>query len=383
MKILMLNSEGGGVGYYRMWQPGAALKAAGHDVTYFPDTDAALTHITHSTNGGVEQWLMRQMEEVDVVHMGYTSSMAVIQTMVCAREYAASLGRNVPLIIDIDDDPVNVPPYNGAFGQFHMAAPERKMVRMLLGLADGVTVSTAPLAKIVEPLAKRVYQLPNCYQPADQATLPPADKDRHLDKSVRLMFAGGRGRIGDIEVLKGPLEVLMERYNGDGSPLLRLIWVGGMPAWADQWMTSPSDPTANRSFLVQMSIRQTYWSAIKHIAPDIFVNPLNANKFNESKSFIKAYDAVLGGAAYVGTDWATHDPIPPYVMYKCTSPTQWIETLSYLIEDAGARRAAAERLRIWVLENCHIDRYIDTWVRAYEECASAPVIRTEADLKGG
>lgn len=374
MRILMINVQGTGVGWFRHWLPAAALRARGHEVIDFPHSENCLATIDTETDGRLEPWLMNVMGKVDVVHMGYTTSESIIKMMACAREYAAkALGRNVPLITDIDDDILHVPTYNAAFGAYHGGSEARKLAKMQLQISDAVTVSTAPLGEALTKLCKKQFVLPNCFQPADFAGYP-SDPRREEDESVRVMFAGGRSRIGDIETLSEPLARLMEKH-----PQLRLLFFGSPPKWVGEYMPSKSDPAANRAFIVQGSALPTYWAAIKYLAPDIIINPLETNDFNKSKSCIKAYDAILAGAAYVGTDYPTHDPIPEEAMYKCVSPMQWEETLSYLIENKAARKKKALALKEWGLANATIEAHICKWESAYEDCISRPVVRSLED----
>ena len=382
MKILMINFQGTGVGYFRSWLPAAALKARGHDVIYWPNSADALVEITKQTKGHLAEWFEKQLPTIDVIHCGYSTSEAQIRVLATAREYAAfKLGRNIPIITDIDDDIINVPPTNAAFGYYHGGSVQRRIAKFHLQISDAVTVSTAPLGEILAPLAKKVYHLPNCFNPQDWLDLPQ-DPDRARDQSVRLIFNGGPSRVSDYDTIRGVIESLMERFNGEGAPMLRLVFLGCTPKWITPWLTSRTDPLANRAFYIHPSDISDYWAILKWLSPDIMVNPLVCNTFNKSKSCIKAWDAILAQCAYVGTDWVTHDPIPEEVMYKCVSPLQWGETLSHLIENKAARQAAAKRLANWGLENFAIGTNIDLWEKVYAECAQTPVIRKEEDCAG-
>lgn len=375
MKIFLANFQGTGVGYFRHWLPAAALKARGHEVIYFPESGDALTHINKITKGHQAEWFEKHLPSIDIIHTGYSTNESHIRLLATAREYAAfKLGRNIPLITDIDDDIINVPSYNAAFGYYHGASTQRKIAKFHLQISDAVTTSTAPLMEVLRPMAKRIYHLPNCFNSSDWEQFP-TDPSRDLDKSVRLIFNGGPSRVADYDTLQGVIESLMERYNGDGAPLLRLFFLGCAPKWITPWLQDKTNPLANRAFYIHSSDIEDYWATLRWLRPNILVNPLVCNTFNASKSSIKAWDAILAHAAYVGTDWATHDDIPATVMHKCVSPLQWNETLSYLIENADARAKSAERLSAWGLENMAIEHHINRWESVYEECVKIPVIR--------
>jgi hypothetical protein len=378
MKVLHVNFQGTGIGHFRHWLPATALRAKGHEVIDFPNSENALSFIERETEGGVEAWLANVMKQIDVIHLGYTTSESSLRLFACAREYAASqLGRNVPLITDIDDDILHVPTYSAGFSAYHGGSQERRIAKMQLQISDAVTVSTAPLGASLAKLCKRVYVLPNCFDSSSWNNYPE-DPKRAQDHSTRLLFAGGRSRIGDLETLRVPLEQVMATR-----PSLRLFFLGCAPVWASQWMKSKTDAAANRAFILQNAPLQSYWALIRWLAPDIVVNPLQTNEFNKSKSCIKAWDAILGQATYVGTDYPTHDPIPDDVMYKCVSPLQWTETLSYLVDNPVARKAKAMALKDWGLANYHIRTHIGSWENAYTEVSALPVVRELTDTVGG
>jgi len=370
MKILHLYTQSGGVNQWRMRIPAKALREAGHEVVDFWGDNHAFEDIARANNNDALPTLCKFMETVDIIHCGYSDILHHIELLVQMREYSIKIGRNVPFLVDLDDDILNVPPYNLGYKAYHPGAPGKKMVLLQMHVADGIAVSTAPLQKIMEPHARALYHLPNL----DDASLwegLPTDPERHNDQSVRLLFAGGQGRYGDLDVVKEPVEWAMGYYDGKvhgGSrrPKLHLFTVACTPDWAAPWMQDDTNPQGNSAFHIWHSDPGTYRAALSWIAPDIFMNPVQTNTFSASKSCIKAYEASHVGAAFIGTDWPTHDPLPAGTCLKVdNTATQWKESLGQLIENEELRRRLATSLKSHVLEKCQIGTHINLWESAY------------------
>lgn len=387
MKILHLYTQAGGVNQWRLKIPAVALRAKGHEVLDFWGDNHAFEDLAKMHNNDALTPLCKLMESIDVVHAGYSDILAHTELLVQAREYSIRIGRDVPFLVDIDDDVLNVPPYNLGYKAYHQGAPGKKVVLLQMHVADGVVVSTEPLTKVMANHARAIYHLPNL----DDASLwegLPTDPERDKDQSIRLLFAGGQGRYGDLDVVKESVEWAISHYDGrvhGGSrrQKLRLFTAACTPDWAGPWMQDDSDPHANSAFHIWHADPKTYRAALSWVKPDIFMNPIQANTFNASKSCIKAYEAAHVGAAYIGTDWPTHDPLPTGTCLKVdNTPTQWKESLGQLIEDKALRQRLASNLTAHVLEKCQIGTHINLWESAYGKAIELGPIRDLSQVAG-
>jgi hypothetical protein len=385
VKILHLYTAAGGVAQWRLEIPATALREAGHEVIGFHGDNHAFEDIARVNNDEALPTLCKLMETVDVVHVGYSDILQHTELLVQMREYSIRNGRGVPFLTDIDDDLINVPTYNLGYKSYHPGAPGRKVALLQMHVSDGLVVSTVPLGKVLAPHARAVYHLPNL----DDARLwvdLPYDPARAEDKSIRLLFAGGQGRFGDLAVLQEPLEWAMAHYDGrvhsgERRPKLRTFFVACTPDWASKWMGNDDDPTQNSSFHIWHSDPKTYRATLAYIAPDIMVNPVVTNPFNASKSCLKAYEASHVGAAFLCTDWPTHDPLPQEVCLKVSNtPTQWKESLGQLIEDKALRTRLSKRLSEFVLENCQIGPHIHLWESAYADAIKRGPIKDLSEV---
>jgi len=371
MKILHLYTQAGGVNQWRFKTPARALVDAGHEVIDFWGDNHAFADMG-KTDSEVLATLCKLIEKVDIVHCGYSSILQHTELLVQAREHSIRIGRNIPFIVDIDDDILSVPPYNLGYKAFHPGAPGKKVVLLQLHVADGVSVSTKPLIDVLTSHARAIYHLPNLDDSSLWQNLP-TDPTRSDDQSVRLFFAGGQGRYGDLDVIREPIEWALAHYDGkthSGSrrPKARFFTAACTPDWAAPFMQNDYDPTKNDAFHIWHAEPKTYRAILSWVAPDIFINPVQANTFNASKSCIKAYEASRVGSAYIGTDWPAHDPLPTGTCLKVdNTPTQWKESLGQLIEDKELRQRLAVGLKAHVLKNAQIEDHIDLWENTYTE----------------
>lgn len=382
MKILHLPVHISGVAYYRHHLPLVALRAAGHTVI---SPNNALGNWTHDCAAEVtyfgmdyEQYLDRVLSEgVDVIHTGWSNSLEYIELLVAAREKY-----KVPVLIDYDDDVLSVDEYNVSYKYYHEGSFSRRVVRLGMRVMDAVTVSTAPLADSLKRESRAVHVLPNYTNPPDWLDLP-LDSHRQDDHSVRVLFAGGPSHLGDLTQVKEAVEWAVGHYDGKGGrPHVKFIFLCCMPDWAAKWIKDDKIATRNRVFYVPGTDEdiKAWHSIVKWLAPDVMMAPLLHNKFNSSKSLIKAYDAAMvEGCAFVCEDWPAYDDVPPEAALKVTGGG-WQEALKATIESADLRHNLSRRLRQWTLDSRTITAHINEWERVYETALARPIVSDLSDI---
>lgn len=366
MKILHLNLQGGGVGSYRHWTPAASLERKGHKVWYQPGSGFSLDAIGPDK----EQFFMDQLDDTDIIHVGFTTHLPMVKLLATARNYALKmLGRSIPIITDIDDNIFDVPVYNPSFNAYTGAAEARRVALMGLRLSDAVTVTTQPLVEAYDDFNHHIYRLPNCINPQDWQW--PVDPRRKDSKDVRIIFAGGKGRINDLNEIRPALESVMRQR-----PNVRLFFMGiGMPDWVqEQWCRSEEDASKNRAFWLDACDINVYRQIMQYLGFDICLAPVVKNDFNAGKSNIKVLESGMYGAASVCTDWHTYQDVPRDCTLKADTTYEWIESLLALIDDPVLRLKKANLSKQWALDMLSIDGNIHLWEEVYQDCLSRPVI---------
>lgn len=351
MRALMLDTQGGGVGYYRFKVPHAVLSK-------FMEVDYLCIGDVKSKD--IPQWLFQEFSKYDLVHIGYITHLPYIEACVAAREKYG-----MPFVADIDDDILNVPTYNAAFKAYHGGAAERKLARLFLRISDAVTVSTPQLADALRAECNDIAVLPNTLNADDWVMREQLPRDR----SVRAMFAGNIGRYGDLLEVGEAFEYAMEKHEE-----LRLLFMTCVPEWAGKWMGDMKDQSANRAYVIRRCAVETYRAVFMWANADIVFAPIQGNVFNKSKSHIKAYDAAMCGAAFLCSDWDTYAEVPNNAAIKVSGTYEWKEALDHLIGDKEMRERLAGRLKEWAVSEWKIGKHIHKWVELYERViAKGPI----------
>ena len=194
LRALLLNIQGSGVGEYRFWMPARALQRVGMQVTYFPEDSESI----FKDDGSLIKWFEANARDHDVMHVGYSVQSELIRWLMAVRGYA-----RLPMITDLDDDLLNVPPDNHAYTEYHASSESRKVGRMHLRVSDAATLSTQPLLRVIGHECRHSVVLPNC----NDASMwqHPVDPRRQDDESIRVLFSGNMGRYNDLNTIRTAL----------------------------------------------------------------------------------------------------------------------------------------------------------------------------------
>lgn len=369
MKILMLNCQGAGVGDYRHWIPAEALQRRGHDVWYTEGEGSSM-------DGRDPAVLLEEKAKwADVIHTGVSTNINYIGLLATAREYARRiLGKNLPVLMDSDDDLLHVPAYNTGFVPYAAKRDSQRAALWCIRNGDALTVTTPPLVAAYEPFNHHISVLPNCVDPTDWDDLPTAP-ERASSQDIRIMFAGGIGRKADLDLVQDALEIVMRTRSQ-----VRLFFMACMPDWAMLWQPSAGDPHANRAFFADSAYdHKLYRRIVRWLGIDIVLAPVIENDFNRAKSSIKVLESPFIGAAAVCSDFETYAEVPADCVLKASTTYEWKESLLALVDDPELRARKVARCREWVLEERSIDRQIHRWEEAYEAALARPVIDAEGN----
>lgn len=362
----MFNTQSAGVGEYRQWMPGKALTKAGVNTWMNEGSDLAVAL------EDLDSFLLEKSTWADVFHVGLVASSNVMLKFASARVYAQKvLNRNIPIIIDCDDDFLHVPTYNVAFKHYGASKEALRLAGLALNVADCVTVTKPILASLYDSYNYNFSVLPNCIDP--ESWNNPTGSNKTTD--VRIVFAGGIGRKNDLDEIRPALESVMRQR-----PNVRLFFMAIMPDWVqEQWCTDATDPTKNRAFFINSTNHKTYKQIMQWMDFDICLAPVVKNDFNRSKSNIKVLESGLYGAAAVCTDWDTYNDVPGEVVLKAETTYEWTESLLALIDDKTLRQRKASLCKQWALDSFNIHSNVDKWIKCYNESLSRPVIDDEGN----
>jgi hypothetical protein len=319
--------------------------------------------------------MMQAAADADIIHTGFTTHIPFVQLLAATRNYAKlALGKDLPIIVDCDDDLLHVPSYNTSFNAYTGSAESRRVALFSLRLGDGVSVSTSPLVPLYDDFNYHISHLPNCVDPADWES-GIVDPRRASSSDVRIVFAGGIGRKADLDSIRPALESVMRQR-----PAVRLFFMAMMPDWvAEQWALDPVNPAANRAFFISPTDITTYRRVMTWIGPDICIAPVVSNEFNAAKSSIKVLESPFYGAASVCSDFETYAEVPAEATMKAETTYEWTESLLALVDDPELRKKKVATCKQWALDCKHIDQHVSKWVDCYEAARARQVIDSDGN----
>ena len=268
--------------------------------------------------------------------------------------------RGIKAVYDLDDDLFSVPPEVQPAHSCYALENVQQQIREFLRYADAVVVSTRELEKVVvqHTVDTPVYVLENTLD-AEMWDMPFTQRQAREPGPVTIGYAGSHSHVPDLVPILPALERVMESCED-----VRLHFVG----WPEVADLSP-----DMFELYADRIQVDGWAEI-HRLPflmrdmDIGLAPLRDNRFNRSRSGIKALQY-----------WGLGIPVvvSPLPGYKLVDPNvnglfanfehSWERALEMLIADAPLRRRMGMAGRVKMLERYDIRRRAEDWLQTFEE----------------
>lgn len=269
--------------------------------------------------------------------------------------YAQEKEKGKKIFVDFDDDYFNIPEdspqqtevIDSETGEAVKFSPELRTlyIKLFLGLADQVIVTTKTLKELYQPFTKNeILVIPNCIS-FDMRR----DKPKVVSDKVNILFSGSASHLPDLEQLKEPLQLLHEKYGEKIS-----IHMQG-PLNYNEIFSVPiiSNPAVEYS---------EYLNCIQDLNPDIALLPLKNNAFNLSKSELKFCQMTLLDAACVASDVGPYSFITNGVNgMKCNSTEDWVRSISELIENSPLRNSIISNAVDHVFQNFSLEKHLEVW----------------------
>jgi glycosyltransferase involved in cell wall biosynthesis len=252
------------------------------------------------------------------------------------------------LVYELDDDLLAINTHRNPLGQMLRSPEQRRVMVEAIRSADLVTVSTEPLAKSMSRLNRKVVVLPNALPP--QIMHVPLSTRRGTNP-VLIGWQGSHTHEFDWLLIRDVVaQVLGEHPN----VLMRFL---GM-AYPDKL---PRGKLSHRPWTTDLDLHYRRSAAF-----DIGLAPLENNQFNRAKSGLKFMEGAALGVPMVCSRVPAYQGLVEHGVtgFLASTPAQWYEYLSALVEDPGLRvsigDAAREAAREWTM-----DSHIHCWEDAY------------------
>jgi glycosyltransferase involved in cell wall biosynthesis len=321
VRILSIIGNGSGSAYYRQHVPMSALKAAGYPVTI---RDQSVVPNAILASHDVVQ-LSRIVATDDIVKL-----MQHFQ------------GKGLLVNVDFDDDLINIPAHNPA------KDIDPTAVLRTIQTADAITVSTEALAASYRPYAKRIGIVPNYMDVAHwpKKVRPPADEN------LAIGLVGSASHHEDWRMIAEPMRRIMETYD------VNFIIAGYLPDYLKDIVTE---------FIGWQDVF-TYQSTVNRI--DIGLCPLIDDAFNKKKTFIKAMEYGMAGAAVVASPTLYRDIVQGRGLIA-RDEQGWYDAIEAMIVSPALRNNYAKALHECVVSRWDVRKHTAEIYQTYRNLFKA------------
>lgn len=340
MTALVLPSDRGGCGYFRLGWAAQELKKCGADLRIeWPDQRQSIKAGFNADGHVIQTWLP---DDIDRIITQRLTHRYILESIPLWQE------QGIKVVIDLDDDLSCIHPSHGAFSMWRQ--PDQNLhswqnLQKACRQADRVVVTTAALAKRYRPDARIVPNyLPDHYfgrERVDGTDLTwPASLESHPNDSAAI----------------GRTLARVVRETG-----VKVIAPGYTPAVVESYQLAFG--VEEVSWIEEVDLKD--WPALLSGIGVAFV-PLANTKFNEAKSWLKVLELSACGVPWVASpraDYLRFAQISGVGRFAET-PNQWRSELKHLIQDDAWRkensevnRAAAEQFRL----SDHLHRFAEAW----------------------
>ncbi len=262
---------------------------------------------------------------------------------------------NTSIIYEIDDNLFDIPDWNFA-KDFYVQ--NKEWAEKILGLVDGIATSTEFLKKEYSRYNKNIIVTPNHL--ARFLWGKAEFKDQENEKP-RILYAGSMNHFSvKPGENKGDMEQELIKYILDTVDKYEWHFVGGAP----QKVIEVARSTGKIIYHDWQNI-MSLPIYLRDIKADISLAPLEDNRFNYSKSNIKALEGVALGIPMVYSDIGPYSGIPGAV--KTT--TDMINSIELLAGNVDKRQEQwyNQYKHLWPLlyweENDNVTKYINNYLR--------------------
>lgn len=279
-------------------------------------------------------------------------------------EYMAEMRRRLPrahFVYEIDDLLSEVPAAN-----FHAGSipPDTEaQVKKALVHCDAASVTTPLLASWLKDLgAKHVHVIPN---------LLPRDKVRKrkhndLGAKIRVGWGGGMSHKGDLEIIKPAMADIGEEVD---------------------WVFLSYKPEGDLPVKIEFhdgTAPEHYTDALYNLDCDLFLAPLEINRFNEAKSNLRLIEAGACSGAVIAQYIPTYRADRPPVFAYCDTPEDWTSAIRrFMAQAPQERRRYGDLMREWVSEKYTFEARIEGRYKAWMPAGAKMWQPKPVDATGG
>ncbi len=286
------------------------------------------------------------LDEVDVVVFQRNCRPNILPILAAVRK------RSLPLIYDLDDNFLAIPPTNPV-GRYYALPQVRATVVRLLQEADVVKVGSRRLAAEVAPLARRVVVHPYAIDTTNMQH--PQEK---ADGRIVIGYAGTINHGDDLALVRQPLQDILDKYGSR----LHVEFLG-----CQQEQLAGRPEVTYYPFIPNYA---EYLAFLQQHSWDIGIAPLHDTLANRCKTDNKFREYGACGMAGV---YSAIEPYTDTVVHRRTgllvenTDAAWYAALRELVDDADLRAQIGRQAQAYVQEKHSLAVVGECWRRLFAE----------------
>lgn len=248
---------------------------------------------------------------------------------------------NIPVIIDLDDNLIEVPEGNPA-STYYNNKETIKLSKECYREADLITVTTPALKKTVQEFNPNVEIIENAYDPV---IFKPVEID-WTKKNKIIMWRGGGTHAIDLASVLPQLTELTKKHTD-----WTFVFFGGKDEFTDYVLKPTLNP--NNTVYIKSQSMLKYAENMQSIQPSISIVPLAINNFNDAKSNIAWIEFTASGAVTIAPDM-TEWRKPGILNYK--TPEEFKQQVDFIIANFNKTPGLWKQSNEYITNNLLLDK---------------------------
>lgn len=284
-----------------------------------------------------------------------------------------------PFIIEVDDNYVDVPPWNEAYHSFRNGMSFREIAIESMRQADALMVTTPHLGEAYTTFNDNVYVIENSLDfKGDRKFVGWDYASVRKHRGVRVGWIGGRAHFEDLMMVSPVLRKILEKY-----PDVTLCLVNSAlkPSCEALGREFPFDGLSNVHYADRSVAINRYAAFMASFGFDIGIAPLVDCNFNRSKSNLRWLEYSALKLPTVATDIghysATVRNADEAFLVRDNDPDLWMKHLEMLINTPSLREEMGRRSYRRVKKDFNVQRNSPKYLRLLKELANTSDLELE------
>lgn len=287
-----------------------------------------------------------------------------------------------PFIVEVDDNYVDVPPWNEAFHGFRNGSSFRRISLDCMRNADALMVTTPHLGEVYASINDNRYVIENSLDFKGDRKFVGWDKvSVRKHKGTRLGWIGGRAHFDDLMMVAPVLRTILEK-----NPDVTLSLINSAVKQSCEALGRPYPFTGLKN--VQYADRSVPINRYAQFAAsfgfDIGIAPLVDCNFNRSKSNLRWLEYSALHLPTIATDIShfrqSINPGIDGLLVADNDLQKWQESIEFLIEDKNVREEIGRNAYKRVKKDFNVAKNAPQYIRLLKQLANLPVAMEEPEV---